>query len=220
MLRLTLLVVLSTLCLSAVPVLIYAQEEEFVNLVLNPSFEEDEVILNDPAWQAWATWGDQDGVNSTVEIDETEFIDGSRSLRIDPVGAVNWHFIVLNLPMDVSFGEEYTASFWVKAAEKRPFAAKFKATDNTVSFGETVFGLTTEWAEYHFTAESQTNQLKLEFFCAASEAPIWLDFVNVYEGKYVEGILPSEMGGGNQAVQPAGKLPVRWSEIKSPTETR
>ena len=55
----------------------HAQRVE--NLALNPSFEEDEVILDDPAWELWATWGAEGGLNSTVEIDETEFIDGKYS---------------------------------------------------------------------------------------------------------------------------------------------
>ena len=208
MLRRALLV----LCLVAIPLVAHAQVQ---NLVLNPSFEEDEVILNDPSWMEWATWGDANGVNSTVEIDESEFIDGTRSLRVDPQGDINWYFIVLNLPMDVSFGEDYTASFWAKAKEPRPLTAKMKATDNTVSFGETDFELTTEWREYHFTTKSQSNQIKLEIFCAGSEVPLWLDFVNLYEGEYVEGILPSEVSP-KQSVEPAGKLAVRWAALRLP----
>jgi len=38
----------------ALPGALQAQVE---NLVLNPSFEEDEVILDDPAWEQWSTWG-------------------------------------------------------------------------------------------------------------------------------------------------------------------
>lgn len=207
--HLTLFVILSTLCLiiSAAAVC----QEEFINLALNPSFEEDEVILDDPDWFQWATWGDADGLRSTVEIDRTEFIDGARSLKINPKGVENWHFIVLNLPMDVNLGGTYTASLWAKSTESRPLGVQFKATDNTVSWGYADFELTTEWSEYYLISESLSNQLKLELFCAASEAPIWLDFVNVYEGNYVEGIMPSEM---ITPVEPAGKLAVRWAELR------
>lgn len=204
------------LCLITIPLVGHAQEE-VINLVLNPSFEEDEVILDDPAWQSWATWGDADGLNSTVEIDETEAIDGNRSLKVNPKGVENWHFIVLNLPMIVKTGKTHTASFWAKAEKDRPIAAKLKATDNSVDFCYTDLGLiTTEWSEFAFECENPLNSsIKLEFFCAASDVPFWLDFVNLYEGEYVEDILPSELKPP-EPVEPAGKLAVQWGAIRLP----
>jgi len=66
-----------------------------------------------------------------------------------------------------------------------------KASDNSVTaWGATDFDLTTEWAEYYYTSEVQHVDVKLEFLCAYSEAPFWLDFVLVYEGEYVAGIEP------------------------------
>ena len=173
--------------LFAVPLVTHAQVE---NLLLNPSFEEDEVILDDPEWLQWTTWGYESGLNSTVEFDETEFIDGKRSLRVIPTGDTNWYFIVLQdyIPLDV--GTEYTASFWVKAEEARSISAKFKATDNSIDWSETNFDVTTEWAEYHFTAEALNASVKLEIFCSGVEIPLWLDYVFVYEGQYVAGIKP------------------------------
>jgi len=206
--RSKLLVILTTVFLIAAPIMVYAQ---VTNLALNPSFEEDEVILDDPAWEKWATWGWEDGVNSIIELDNTEFIDGIRSLRVEPKGAENWYFIVLNLPMDVNVGGTYTISFWAKAKEARPFGAKMKATDNSIDFCYTDFNLTTEWSEYVFTCDPQAAQVKLEMFCAGSEIPFWLDFVNVYEGTYVEGIMPSEAAS---SVEPVGKLPIRWAALK------
>ena len=174
--------------LLAVPLVTYAQVE---NLALNPSFEEDEVILNDPDWEAWCTWSPDDVIGNNVELDESEFIDGKRSLRVEPVGVENWHLVVANISIPVQMGSEYTASFWVKAEEARPLTASFKAADNTVSWGETGFEVTTEWAEYSMTSESLSDELKLEIFCAGSEIPLWLDFVYIYEGAYVAGINPT-----------------------------
>jgi len=167
----------------------HAQQVE--NLLLNPSFEEDEDILADPAWEQWTTWGYDSGLNSTVEIDETEFIDGTRSLRVNPTGDTNWYFIVLQDYIPLEVGTEYTASFWAKAEEPRPLTVKFKATDNSLDWGQTDFELTTEWAEYTFTSEAVNAEGKLEFHCAGSEVPVWLDFIYVYEGEYVAGIGPS-----------------------------
>ena len=172
------------------------------NLVLNPSFEEDEVVLDDPAWYAWATWNPAEGAGSNATIVDTEAADGTRSLRIDPVGPENWHFIVLSLPIPTEVGASYTASFWAKAAEPRPLGVQFKATDNSDSWGYAGFDLTTEWAEYSLTADALNAETKLEFFCAGVEVPFWLDFVLVYEGQYVPGIeprlpvtIPVEAGG-------------------------
>jgi hypothetical protein len=176
------------LVLFAVPLVTHAQVD---NLLLNPSFEEDEVILNDPAWEQWTTWGYESGLGSTVEFDETEFIDGTRSLRVDPTGDTNWYFIVLQDYIPLVVGTEYTASFWAKAEEPRPISAKFKATDNSIDWSETNFELTTEWAEYTFTTEAQNAEIKLEIFCSGVEIPLWLDFVFIYEGEYVAGIEPS-----------------------------
>jgi hypothetical protein len=64
------------LLLITLAILQTAKAQDIGNLVQNPSFEEDEVILDDPAWEAWATWGWEGGLNSTVVIDDTEFVDG------------------------------------------------------------------------------------------------------------------------------------------------
>ena len=157
------------------------QAQYVENLALNPSFEEDEVILDDPAWEMWATWGYEGGLNSTVEIDEEEYIDGTRSLKVIPTGETNWHFIVLNLPIFVDVDKDYTVSFWAKAEEPRPLFVQFKATDNSIQgWGGTDFELTTEWAEYHYASEVMIDNVKLEIFCSGSEVPFWLDFINIY----------------------------------------
>ncbi|MGE5294115.1 MAG: carbohydrate binding domain-containing protein [Solirubrobacterales bacterium] len=185
-------------------VLAPAAHAQVVNMALNGSFEEDEVILNDPAWTEWATWGDQAGLNSTVELDNTEFVDGARSLRIVPKGDTNWYFIVLNLPIPMVVGRTYTASFWAKAEAPRPLTVQFKDTANKpVTWGQTAFQLTTDWTEYSMTSASQDASMKLEFFCSGSEVPFWLDFVWVYEGAYTAGINPSSIAGSDKARDPA-----------------
>ena len=188
------------LILTAVPLAAHAQ---VVNLLSNPSFEEDEVILDDPAWEQWATWGYEDGLNSTVEIDETEFIDGKRSLKVIPTGNTNWYFIVLNSPIFVDVDKDYTISFWAKAEEPRPLTVQLKATDNSINaWGATDFDLTTEWAEYHYASEVLIDDVKLEILCSATEVPFWLDFVYMYEGDYVAGIIPGGTTDPGKAARP------------------
>ena len=191
-----------SICLAIVMALSVAAHAQVVNLVENPSFEEDEEILNDAAYERWWTWGWEQGLNSTVAIDETESIDGDRSLRIDPQGGVNWHFIVANSPIPMQVDTEYTASFWVKAETPRALTAKMKATDNSVDWGLTDFEVTTEWAEYYMTSAARSDSTKIEFHCAAVDTPLWLDFVNVYEGEYVAGIGPTGAVSPEKAARP------------------
>jgi len=151
------------------------------NLVLNPSFEEDEVILDDPDWYSWCTWNPAEGAGSNATIVDTDAVDGARSLLIEPIGPENWHFIVVSMPIPTEVGAGYTASFYAKAAEPRPLGVQWKATDNSESWGYVDFNLTTEWAEYSLTAEALNAETKLEFFCAASEVSFLLDAVSVTE---------------------------------------
>ncbi len=206
------------LVLVAFPPVIHAQVE---NLSLNPSFEEDEVILDDPDWFQWATWGYESGLNSTVEIDETESVDGTRSLRIEPTGNTDWYFIVLNLPISVDINKDYTVSFWAKAEAPRPLTVQMKAEDNSINaWGATTFDLTTEWAEYHYSSEVLIDTIKIEILCSSSEVLFWLDFFLVYEGQYVAGIEPSGVSGrfkpsnaypADEAVDVPRDVVLRWT---------
>jgi len=179
-----------------------AVQEQVVNLVQNPSFEEDEIILDDPAYDQWWTWGEDTGVNSTVWFDKNECIDGVRSLRVDPKGTANWHFVVLYGPIPQKVGTKYTASFWAKAQAPRPLSAETAAIDHSVQWGYTDFQITPDWAEYKFTSVSQNAMVNLGIWCAGSEVPLWLDFVNVYEGEYVPGIKPSKASSPRETDQP------------------
>ena len=156
---------------------------EVENLVLNPSFEEDEAVLDDPDWLQWCTWNPAEGAGSNATIVDTESVDGARSLRVEPVGTENGHFIVANISFPLELGADYTFTFWAKAEAPRPLTASFKAADNSVSWGFTDFELTTEWAEYSLTATSESDAGKLEFLCAASDVPFWIDAVSVLKAE-------------------------------------
>jgi regulation of enolase protein 1 (concanavalin A-like superfamily) len=179
----------AVLCLAAIPPVSLSQ---VVNLAaLNNSFEEDDDFFNGDWGGGWVTWNPVEGNGSTIEYDATEFIDGSRSLRVNATGTVAWHFEVIYAAVPLEVGKEYTASVWAKAKEARSFTMQFKAMDNSTTWGSTPFDLTTEWAEYAITSEAQNNNIKLEIHCGGTEIPMWLDFFYIYEGPYVAGILPS-----------------------------
>ncbi len=199
------------LVLVAFPLVTHAQVE---NLVLNPSFEEDEVILDDPDWEQWCTWNPDEGAGSSVTVVNTESIDGSRSLRVDPIGPENWHFIVVYISFPADIDKNYTASFWAKAEEPRPLTVQMKAADNSVSaWGATDFELTTEWAEYHYTSEVLHTDVKLEFLNAGSEVPHWLDLLYIYEGEYVAGIKPSRAKAGAPVPADGAFLEDTWGNF-------
>jgi len=199
------------LMLFAVPLVAHAQ---VVNLALNPSFEEDEdFILDDPDWFQWCTWDPDDVSGSNAQIDDTESVDGERSLRVDPIGVENWHFIVANISFPLKTGTDFTVSFWAKAEEPRPLGAQMKAADNSVSWGYTDFNLTTEWAEYTFTSESLSDEGKLEFFCAGVEVTHWIDFVYVYEGPYIPGIGPGNKKATSPNPADGAYLDQQWATL-------
>ena len=214
MLRSKFSAILLALFLAGVPLAVHAQVA-VENLVLNPSFEDGNDIIDDQ-WieNGWVTWGEGDGLASIVEFDETEFVDGERSARVEPTGTIDWHFMIIYYPVVLDMGESYTTSFWAKAEKDRTISAHMKDVDNAGSFGLTTFTITTEWSEYSFTTSAEWPSIKLEIFVSGSDIKLWFDFVNIYEGEYVEGILPSELSGPG-AVEPANKLPVQWAEIKT-----
>ena len=161
-----------------------AAQAQVVNLLPNPSIEEDEVVLDDPDWLQWCTWNPAEGSGSNATIVDTDAVDGTKSLRIEPVGAENWYFILVNISFPADLSKTYNVSFWAKAEAPRPLTVQMKASDNSVdAWGATDFELTTEWAEYTYTSEVLHNDVKLEFLCAGSEVPFWLDLVSVYEAE-------------------------------------
>ena len=173
------------LVLVAVPVVTHAQ---VVNLLEDPSFE-DEIIIGNTGWNRWLTWAPASAADSTVEIDKTEFTDGGKSLKVIPSGSGQFAVIYANLALDV--GENYTLSFWARAEAPRPVQARLQAMNNS-SMQTADFELTTEWAEYTFTAEATNASIKLQIQWDASvDVPYWLDFVSLYKGEYVAGIQPS-----------------------------
>ncbi|UCD48960.1 MAG: carbohydrate binding domain-containing protein [Phycisphaerales bacterium] len=199
--------------LALVAVMPVAQAQQVENLVLNHSFEEDEVIQDDGAYEGWWTWNPAEGAGSVATVDEADSIDGARSIRVDPLGSANWHFIVAYSTMTMDMSKDYTVSFWAKAEEPRPLTVAMKAADNSVgAWNATPFDLTTEWAEYTYTSDVLHTGVKLEIWCAATDVPLWLDFVYVYEGDYVAGIEPSGKVVPVQAADPdpateAGDVP-------------
>ncbi len=180
-----------------IPQVSFAQVE---NLLNNSSFEVDEPIPG----PSWATWNPAEGDGSTAAIDSSDSVDGSGSCRIDPQGETNWHFYMINKAIPMTVGETYTLSFWAKATEARNITVLLKGDDNSgPSFCEITADLTTEWAEYTATGECTQPVCKLDI-ASGGPIPLWLDFINLYEGEYVE-ITP---GGREEVLEATNPYPL------------
>ncbi len=166
------------LMLVAVPLATLGQAQ---NLLQNPSFEEDEAILDDPDWVQWCTWNPAEGAGSNATIVDTDSIDGTRSLMIEPRGTDAGHFYVIYQPVALEVGRDYVTTFWAKAAVPRSLGVTMKAADNSVSWVSTTFQLTTEWAEYSLSGVAENATAKIDFACAATTDTIWLDLVSMAE---------------------------------------
>ncbi|MBN2127916.1 MAG: hypothetical protein JW741_00390, partial [Sedimentisphaerales bacterium] len=95
----------------------------------------------------------------------------------------------------------YTLSFWAKAAEPRSVGVLLKGEDNSgPPFCNVDPSLTTEWAEYSATGECTQPICKLDI-ASGGTVPVWLDFVHLYEGEYVQ-ILPAGRSLSPEASNP------------------
>ena len=78
-----------------------ADAQQVENLVLNHSFEEDEVIQDDGAYDGWWTWNPAEGAGSVASVDNTDSIDGSRSIRVDPFLHTRQSLLPAHLPIEL-----------------------------------------------------------------------------------------------------------------------
>ncbi|NQV35439.1 MAG: carbohydrate binding domain-containing protein [Phycisphaeraceae bacterium] len=169
------------------------------SLVKNSNFEIDEPIPG----PSWSTWNPATGDGSTATIDSSDSVDGSGSCRIDGQGSTNWDFYVINRGIPMEVGKTYTLSFWAKAPEPRSIGMLLKGSDNSgPAFCEITAELTTEWTEYTATGECTQPDCKLDI-ASGGPIPLWLDFVQLYEGEYVQ-IIP---GGREEVIEASNPYP-------------
>jgi len=170
------------------------EPQQDTNLLRNGNFE----VIEPVPGPSWNTWVPAEGAGSSAAMLASDSVDGMASLRLDPRGTSRWHFYVIqnNIPMEI--GKTYTLSFWARAEEPRGISLLLKPNDNSEGTWCAISPeLTTEWTEYTVTDtvpdDAGSPIAKLDISSGDSEAPVWLDFMHLYEGEYVE-ILP----GGRQ----------------------
>jgi len=172
------------------------------NLLRNGNFDVMEPVPG-PSWNIWTP---AEGAGSSATMVTSDSVDGMGSLRLDPRGTVRWHFYVVQNNIAMEIGKTYTFSFWAKAQEPRGISLLFKPDDNSEGvWCEISPELTTEWAEYTVTdtvpEDAGSPIAKLDISSGDSEVPLWLDFMYLYEGEYVQ-ILPSGRGLPPEATNP------------------
>jgi len=173
-------------------------QQEIVNLIENANFEVGQAIPR----PGWGTWNPAAGDGSTATIIFSDSVDGSGSCRIDPKGSANGDFYLIAKPLNMEVSETYTLSYWAKAAEPRSIGTQIKGNDNSgPPFCNINPELTTEWAEYTATDVCTQPVCKLDI-ASGGTISVWLDFMHLYKGEYVE-ILP----GGRKLVSEEASNP-------------
>ena len=176
------------------------------NLLDNGDFESDVINPDNGMPDAWGTYG---AVEASLSDDA---IIGSKSLyiKVNEVGTNFWDSGLQN-PGHVFQPGTYTLSAWLKAEEPRDINIKPELGANPwTGYGSQAFTMTTEWVEYHTTAEipEVVDPGTITFHIAYSTAGFWIDNVRWVEGEFV----PSEPG---TAVEPEDKLTATWARMKS-----
>jgi hypothetical protein len=188
---------------------VYAVE----NLILNGDFEE-----GDTGW-AVASRGAAD---MQFVIDETEFISGKSSARLEilNIGGGGTHDLTLDCQTAISTkaGQAHTVDFWVKAEGERTVTVDFLMNHDpwTNVFRVENIPITTEWQVQHhtFIAEFDDDNMifLFSFSRSSNENPLvtmWIDRVRFYEGEHEEEDLLEPA-----AVTLDDKLAGSWSAIK------
>ena len=199
----------AVLCLLVLAVLQIQAQDEIENLVNNGDFENGVVA---PWNMTFKPDANGDGI---MVIDNKESLTGDSSMRVEINAAGNHKRAVhiMQEPMPVKGGKEYTYSVFMKAEEKRPVVMNtMKAGGGAISApANKAFDLTEEWEEYWFTLEATANgNIRVEFELGLSDVDLWIDHVMLYEGEYVDEKLIEP-----QAVTKTDDmLATCWSKIK------
>jgi len=182
-----------------------AHAGEVENLARNGDFEEGLI-----EWDLRQS----EGAVARMEEDKGEAIKGRSSVFIEIDNAVGtyWHLSLYQEGHLLEKGQTYTFSFWAKAEDFRPVAYYLEqAVDPWDEYGRKEAEVNEEWQEYWTTFNVSLSEAAWpRIALGQSDVNIWVDNVRFYEGEYVE----EEDLGREEAVDPAGKLPITWAGIK------
>lgn len=170
------------------------------NLLENGDFEADTV-------EPWTTYGDAE---ISLNTDDSASGDQCLYVEVTSVGANFWDSGLQHAGHVFEPGT-YTLSAFLKGEEERQINFKPELGEGPwTGYGEKEVTMTTEWAEYHTTAEipEVVDPGTITFHIAYSDINFLIDNVMWYEGEYVPSVTPT-------AVQPSDKLATSWADIKN-----
>jgi len=160
------------------------------NILANGGFE-DGVL--DP----WSTYGDLVTTAEVVQVLDgaaipEDPIEGSSCLHVvvADAGANFWDAGLQNSGHVFKAGKKYTLSVFLKS-RSGTLDINFKperAADPWEGFGDQVFTITEEWAEYNVTTpvlDADVDPASVTFHIAFTAGDFWIDGVRFYEGDYV-----------------------------------
>jgi len=184
-----------------------AYADEVVNLIRNGGFE-DGII-------EWELRQSEGAVATMREINGADVFHGNSCVLIDIDNVAKtsaWHLALYQEGHQLEEGVIYTLGFWGKADGFRPVALYVEqAADPWDEYGRIAIEVGEEWGEFTTTFTAVVaGPVWPRIALGESDIDIWIDNVRFYEGEYVEEDLQEVV----KAVHPAGKLPMKWAEMK------
>ena len=150
------------------------------NILTNGGFEDGVV-------EPWSTYGD-----ATMEVVQESPIEGSSCLHVtvNSAGANFWDAGLQDAGYVFEAGKKYTLSAFLRTSQGT-MDINFKpehAADPWEGYGDQVFTITEEWAEYNVTTpviDADVDPASITFHIAFAAGEFWIDGVRFYEGDYV-----------------------------------
>lgn len=185
-------------------------EEELVNIVQNPSFENE--------FQAWSFWTEGGAVAvQLIDSKKEEPIEGRNVayVEIDNGGTGKNHIQFYQGGLTLKAGKKYTLCVWAKSDGDRPVELCVQHHVNPwTSYTRKQVTFTDSWNEYTVTfdqPEDDTNA-RVNIYLGLSDIDVWIDHVRLYEGEYFD----DEIRGKpeEQPVISQDRLIATWGKLK------
>jgi hypothetical protein len=194
---------LLTLCLLFVVSAVAAISSGQENLLTNGGFEEDPATPL--TWNMYGA-GWMEVVSELIGADVPEGpIERNYCLHVvvPAAGTNDWDTGLKNIGHVFEAGKKYTLSAFLKCRQGT-LQIRFNpelARNPWTAYGQQVFTMTEEWAEYSVTTPvfvSTVDPAELTFHAAFAPGEFWMDAVRFYEGDYV----PPDLGPTPKARNP------------------
>ncbi|WP_071781127.1 endo-1,4-beta-xylanase [Adhaeribacter aquaticus] len=138
------------------------------NLISNGSFESD--------FSGWNNLAG-DGAQATFSLETADKVDGNKAMKVEvtTAGANPWSIQNISNAWSSETGKTYTLSFYAKAAAN---GTSLRVVQQTQTYAQQEFILTTSWQKYEwtFTAQEAGLQLRFNFLQAGT---YYIDNINI-----------------------------------------